>query len=140
MSIEKIKYIKVYEYKENTRSDLEIVLIDLQEGDLIKKFGEVQRYKCIARNNRYIVLAKPYNIKQYKFTYIIFDLETFTCNIDNLMKSKYNYLDRNNARTAIRNLERGRLYLAFRGLKDIDDFVERVMIVEKRKRKVNYEF
>lgn len=80
-------------------------------GSKVKWWGEKKRYKCIARSEHFIIVAKPFNLMKDSdgkplAQYSILDLTLMKCNRDNLVFGLFNYLDVNDCNRALAMLER----------------------------------
>lgn len=76
----------------------------LKPWDKIWCFGEKKPYKVIWRNKRYLIMAKPFfAIKN--FIYSIIDLQQGRMWPDNSLFGWYDYLKREDAERAIKDLE-----------------------------------
>jgi len=106
-----MKLFKVYSRNDsddviriNNVDSLEDMMKLITQGSLIKWIGEKKRYKCIARSENFIIVAKPYNLKK-TFKYSIFDLTQMKCNKDNLVFGMYDYLNVEDCNEALEALE-----------------------------------
>jgi len=130
---------KIYD-KENKNDILKIsdlktlkeLMVCIIPGTKIKWVGEIKKYKCIARDDRYIIVAKPYNPKPDMCQYSILDIQDMVCSTDNLIFGMYNYLDKNDCDEALKELNNGNLALSQKNMVKIEDFIEQIWIeVEK---------
>lgn len=77
---------------------------EVKAWDKIWCFGEKKPYKVIWRNKRYLIMAKPFfAIKN--FVYSIIDLQQGRMWPDNSLFGWYDYLKREDAESAIKDLE-----------------------------------
>lgn len=102
-----------------------------------------KRFKVIARNDNFIIIARPYN-PQNTFQYSILDLESMKCNHDNYY-NKYDYSNKDECMEALEELEENRneekelgyscdgLQLSRRGIANIEDVVTEIWIEVKVK-------
>lgn len=95
--------------------------------------GQKKKFKVIARNDNFIIIARPYNPKR-TFEYSILDLEYMECNHDNYY-CKYDYSDEKECIKAIKELQETRdeefsdgLQLSRRGTARIKDVVSEIWI------------
>lgn len=112
-------------------------------GAKIKWINEKKRYKVIARNDNFIIIAKPFNVKQ-TYMYSILDLEYMQCNRDNMIFGpKFNYSDKEECEEALKELQKSRdnnecdgLQLSQRGICNIKDMIEEIWIEVEVKKQV----
>lgn len=109
----------------NTLND---ALVCVVPGTKIKFVGEKKRYECIARDDKYIIVAKPFNLHGYKCIYSILDTSIMKCNRDNLIFGLYNYLSIDDCKTALENLndETKPFGLSQRGIAKIVDVIDEI--------------
>lgn len=81
-------------------------------GDKIKFRSEAQRYTVVAKNERYLICIKPFNLKK-TFLYTIIDLTERIRGSDNYY-CKFNYQDVEDSNQAIEELVRGDLEISHR--------------------------
>ncbi len=105
--------------------------------------GQKKRFKVIARNDNFIIIARPYNPKK-TFEYSILDLEYMQCNHDNYY-NKYDYSNKDECMQALIELQENRnqekklgcscdgLQLSRRGIANIEDVVSEIWIEVKVK-------
>lgn len=103
--------------------------------------GQKKKFKVIARNDNFIIIARPYNPKK-TFEYSILDLEHMQCNHDNCY-NKYNYSNKDECMEALIELQENRnqenklgyscdgLKLSRRGIARIEDKVSEIWIEVK---------
>lgn len=111
--------------------------------------GQKKRFKVIARNDNFIIIARPYNPKKI-FEYSILDLEYMQCNHDNYY-NKYDYSNKDECMEALIELQENRdqekklgyscdgLQLSRRGIANIEDVVSEVWINIDFRRLSNHE-
>lgn len=112
--------------------------------------GQKRKFKVIARNDNFIIIARPYNPKK-TFEYSILDLEYMVCNHDNYY-CKYDYANEKECIKALRELQETRdeekktnissdcgLQLSRRGIAKIEDMVSEVWINVDFRRLSNHE-
>lgn len=112
-------------------------------GAKIRWKGQNKRFKVIARNDNFIIIARAYNPKK-SFEYSILDLEYMKCNKDNYY-CKYDYSNEEECKEALKELQETRdeetrigissdgLQLSRRGIANIEDVVTEVWIEVKVK-------
>lgn len=100
--------------------------------------GQKKKFKVIARNDNFIIIARPYNPKK-TFEYSILDLEHMLCNHDNCY-SKYDYSNKDECIKALAELQENRneekklgyscdgLQLSRRGIAKIEDMISEIWI------------
>lgn len=114
-------------------------------GTKIEWNGQKRKFKVIARNDNFIIIARPYNPKR-TFEYSIFDLEYMKCNHDNYY-TKYDYSNKEECEIALKELQETRdeekrthiandcgLEISRRGPVDIEDVVTEILIDVRVKR------
>lgn len=126
-------YSKYKDEKEVFKLDKEYTLKEILnlfaiEGTKVKWIDEKQRFKVISRNDRYIIVAKPYNLQKNCCKYSILDLENMECSTDNLVFGIYDYLDKKDCKEALKDLENGEMELSRRRVAKIEDVVSEVWI------------
>lgn len=97
--------------------------------DKVKCVGEKQRYTIQARNDRFVILTKPFNA-QKTYLYSIVDLERKIrgrdnlifgfCYIDSKGEISQNYNCKEGAEEAIRQLEAGEMEISYRHYKKLE--------------------
>ena len=113
-------------------------------GAKIQWKGQKIKFKVVARNDNFIIITRPYNIKK-TFEYSILDLEYMECNKDNYY-CRYNYQDIEECKKALEELKETReeekrtnikgdagLQLSRRGIANIEDVVTEIWIEVKVK-------
>ena len=101
--------------------------------------NQKRTFKVIARNDNFIIIARPYNPKK-TFEYSILDLEYMECNHDNYY-CKYDYSNEKECIEALRELQETRdkekrtkisadegLKLSTRGIAKIEDMITGIFI------------
>ncbi len=91
-------------------------------GDKIKFKTEKQRYTVRARDERFIIATKPFNLRK-TYLYTLVDLKKKKRSSDD-WHCKYDYENEFEARLAIRELNDGTIELSSRQIIDLD--IERV--------------
>lgn len=111
--------------------------------------GQKTKFKVIARNDNFIIIARPYNPKK-TFEYSILDLEYMQCNHDNCY-NKYDYSNKDECMEALIELQENRdqekklgyscdgLQLSRRGIVKIEDVVSEIWINIDFRRLSNHE-
>ena len=147
---------RIYSKNEEIGKDIKDIILKNEQYDLKQllylfaipeaKIGwkhQKKRFKVIARNDNFIIIARPYNIKK-TFEYSILDLEYMKCNHDNCY-CKYNYSNETECMEALKELQENRdqekklgyscngLQLSRRGIANIEDVVSEVWIKVKVK-------
>ena len=113
-------------------------------GAKIQWKGQKAKFKVVARNDNFIIITRPYNIKK-TFEYSILDLEYMECNKDNYY-CRYNYQNAEECKEALKELQETReeekrtkikgddgLQLSRRGIANIEDVVTEIWIEVKVK-------
>lgn len=103
-------------------------------GTKIKWINEKKRYTCIARNDRYIIVAKPFNLKKETCIYSIIDTKKMVCNRDNMIFSTYNYLNQEDCQTALMRLNDSSdpFEISMRGVKNVEEVIEEIWCEGKK--------
>ena len=148
---------RIYSKYEEIGKDVKDVILKDEQYDLkqllylfaipgakIQWKGQKIRFKVIARNDNFIIITRPYNIKK-TFEYSILDLEYMECNKDNYY-CRYNYQDIEECKKALEELQQTReeekrtkiksddgLQLSRRGKANIEDVVTEIWIEVKVK-------
>lgn len=140
-----MKYIKVYD-KYNPNDVVKFEDVDTLQ-DILKLFckpdetkikwinqrtNKIERvaYKCMARNERYVIFTKPMNAKR-TFMYSIFDLEEMICGGDNYW-CRYKYTDQDECEQALIELENEGLDISYRNRAEIEDCIAEVWILAEK--------
>lgn len=137
-------YSKYKDEKEVFKLNKEYTLKELLylfaiEGSKLKWIDEKQKYEVITRNDRYIIVAKPYNLQKDCCKYSILDLENMECSTDNLVFGIYNYLNKKDCEEALKDLEKENMELSRRRLAKIENVVSEVWINISFRKLSNYE-
>ena len=147
-------YSKYKDEKEVFRLDKEYTLKEMLSLFAIPESkigwkGQKKKFKVIARNDNFIIIARPYNFKK-TFEYSILDLEYMQCNHDNYY-NKYDYSNKDECMEALVELQKTRneeknlgyssdgLQLSRRGIAKIEDVVSEVWINIDFRRLSNHE-
>lgn len=84
-------------------------------GDRIKVKKERQSYKIMACDDRFVICAKPCNLRDYKFIYFILDLKTMWKGPDNSIGNcAFNYLDKKECDEALKALNEEKFEISSR--------------------------
>lgn len=148
---------RIYSKYEEIGKDVKDVILKDEQYDLkqllylfaipgakIQWKGQKTKFKVIARNDNFIIIARPYNPKK-TFEYSILDLEYMECNHDNYY-CKYDYSNVKECVEALKELQETRdelkktnirfddgLQLSRRGIADIYDMITEIWIEVKVK-------
>lgn len=148
---------RIYSKYEEIGKDVKDIVLKDEEYDLkqllylfaipgakIQWKGQKVRFKVVARNDNFIIITRPYNIKK-TYEYSILDLEYMECNKDNYY-CRYNYQDVEECKKALEELQQTReeekrtriksdcgLQLSRRGIADIYDMITEIWIEVKVK-------
>lgn len=140
-----MKWIKIYD-KNNPSDIVHIEGVNTLQ-DVLKLFakpdetkikwmnqetGKVERvtYKCMVRDERYVILSKPFNAKE-TFMYTIFDLEEMICGSDD-HRCMYKYDDKDECEKALADLQNDILHISYRSRAKIEDCVAEVWTLAER--------
>lgn len=96
-------------------------LIEKLERAKVKLEGEVQRYTIQARNDRFIIMTKPFNLRK-TYLYTIADLESGVrgaCNL--IFGMSYDVDTPEGANEALRWLESGRMEVSRRNCVNLSE-------------------
>lgn len=104
-------------------------------GAKIEWENQKRTFKVIARNDNFIIIARPYNPKR-TFEYSILDLKYMVCNRDNMIFGpKYDYSNREECEEALKELQETRdnnmcdgLSISERGIANIEDKISGILI------------
>lgn len=95
-------------------------LENIKVGDKIKFLGEQQRYTVQARNDRYIIAAKPMNaLKTYLYT-IIDLVKNIRSSCDLILGTPFDLSTNKGAREALTWLKNGEMGLSRRAERNLD--------------------
>ena len=147
---------RIYSKYEEIGKDIKDIILKDEEYDLKQLLylfaipgskigwkGQKKRFRVIARNDNFIIIARPYNPKK-TYEYSILDLEYMECNHDNYY-CKYDYSNKEECIKALKELQETRdetkktkmhndgLQLSRRGLANIEDVVTEIWIEVKVK-------
>lgn len=120
------------------RYTLEEALEKIPPGAKINFDYEKKRYTVRARNKRYIIMSKPFNLHGYKFAYSIIDIENMEMSRSNIIFDNTNYLDEEECKEAIKLLESGEMELSRRAVARCEDKIKEIWVectLVKRKTK-----
>lgn len=143
---------RIYSKNEEIGKDVKDIILKNEQYDLKQLLylfaipgakigwkGQKKRFKVIARNDNFIIIARPYNPKK-TFEYSILDLEYMECNHDNYY-CKYDYSNETECKEALKELQEtrnelketnirfdGGLQLSRRGIANIEDVVSEIWI------------
>lgn len=133
-------YKRIYSKTEKIEEDVKDIILKNKEyslKDLLYLFaipevkigwkGQKKKFKVVARNDNFIIIARPYNPKK-TFEYSILDLEYMQCSTDNLVFEIYNYLDKEDCEEALKYLENRKMELSRRRVAKIEDVVSEIWI------------
>lgn len=142
-----MKWIKIYDKNNpsdivhiegvNTLQDV-LKLFAKPDETKIKRFnlktGKIDRvsWKCMVRDERYVILSKPFNPKK-TFMYSIFDLKEMICGADDCWCA-YNYDNKDECEEALKRLQDDTLHISYRNRAKIEDCVAEVWILAERVR------
>lgn len=99
------KGIKDIILKDEVYSLKQLLYLFAIPGSKITWKGQKTRFKVIARNDNFIIIARPYNPKRI-YEYSILDLEYMECSRDNsIFGPKYNYSDKEECKEALKELQ-----------------------------------
>lgn len=143
---------RIYSKNQHVEEDVQAIILKNEElslKDLLYKYAipgakigwknQKKTFKVIARNDNFIIIARPYNPKK-TFEYSIFDLKYMKCNKDNYY-CKYDYSNKDECIKALKELQETRNYeektnisddtglqLSRRGIANIEDVVSEIYI------------
>lgn len=140
-----MKWIKIYD-KNNPDDIVHIEGVNALQ-DILKLFckpdetkikwinqgtNKIERvaYKCMVRDERYVILSKPFNAKK-TFIYSIFDLEEMICGGDDRWCA-YKYDDKDECEKALADLQNDILHISYRNRAKIEDCVAEVWTLAER--------
>lgn len=108
--------------------NLKDLLVCITKGSEIKWIDEKKKYKCISRDDRYIIVAKQYNLQKCRCQYSIIDTQNMCCNKDNMLFGCYNYLEEGDCAKALQRLnDSGDPFeISLRGLANIEDIIDEI--------------
>lgn len=78
--------------------------LNLKVGDKIKFISEKQRYTIKAKDDRYIICTKPFNIKK-TVLYTIIDLKRYVRGANNMVFNPYDYSTQEDINTCLIDLQ-----------------------------------
>lgn len=148
---------RIYSKCEEIEKDVKDIILKDEEYDLkqllylfaipgakIQWKGQKVRFNVVNRNDNFIIITRPYNIKK-TYEYSILDLEYMECNKDNYY-CRYNYQDVEECKKALEELQQEReeekrtgikndcgLQLSRRGIADIYDMITEIWVEVKVK-------
>ena len=107
---------------------LEEALRLIPKGAKIKFDCEKKRYTVRARNERYIIMSKPFNLHDYKFAYSIIDIDNMEMSRSDIIFDNTNYLDEKECEEAIQDLESGDKELSRRAVASCYDKIKEIWV------------
>lgn len=121
---------KIYSKYDNIGNLVE-ALKEVQVGSKLKFWHEKKRYTCTGRSENFIIISKPFNLKEDCCMYSILDLTQMRCNRDNLVFGIYNYSNPEDCKDALEALERSLVPWEERFIKCEPDEDGRVKLIPK---------
>lgn len=139
---------KIYSKNEEIYDDVRKIILKEKEyslKELLQKFAipgtkiewknQKKTFKVIARNDNFIIIARPFNLRK-TFEYSILDLQYMQCNRDNMIFGpKYNYSNIEECNIALKELKETRdndicdgLSLSERGIAKIENVITGISI------------
>lgn len=90
----------------------------IKVGDKIHFYGEKQGYVVKARNDRFAICTKPFNLKKTVF-YTIIDFEKWIRSTNDYVFKPYDYKDIKDIEESLLDLEKGEYELSRRNQVDL---------------------
>lgn len=92
---------------------LEEILKNIKVGDKLFWVNQKQPYTVKARNKRYIIVTKPFNLKK-TVCYSIIDTKCLICGPNNYVFNPYDYSKQEDIEQSLKDLGKGEYEISYR--------------------------
>lgn len=105
----------------------------MKVGDKVKCVGERIRYTIQARDDRFVIMTKPFNLRKGKYLYSIVDLERGVRGRDNLVFGSFERYDtKKGAKENLKMLQEGEMEVSYRHYKKLEpEEIEQLTLLNK---------